>query len=498
MFISIRAKLFATLLATVAVVVVTMFVLIHWSFDRGFLNYVNTVEAQRLDSLAGQLQQAYADRGDWLFLRENPRLWRQLLAASTPEGPQQFDPLAEMIRPEDGRNRRRPVTQRGGRGQGRQLPRNLRAGMKHLFEFRVVLLDEGKQVVVGPPNLPADLQVSPILHNSVAIGYLGRIPQKNLLSQHQLTFIRQQKQSFAIVSLLIAALATLLSFPLASRLVRRINALAKGTHQLAAGKYSTRLEVGTADELGLLTSDFNSLALTLAETEQVRRQWVADISHELRTPLAVLRGELEALQDNVRQPTPQAISSLHSEVMHLSRLVDDLFQLAMSDIGALTYRKEQLDLTTILNQTAELFRAKFTARNIKLHLDIDPKHKTQLLGDGERLQQLFSNLLTNALKYTDQGGTLSIHCQPAEDYTEIIFQDSSPSVPTADMDKLFDRLYRVENSRNRATGGAGLGLAICRNIVEAHGGTITAEPSSLGGLLIRIKLPAGEQPCTAS
>lgn len=492
MFISIRYKLFATLLASVIVVVVGMFFLIHWSFDRGFLNYVNTVEVKRLDSLASHLQDAYADQGEWLFLQGNTRLWRQFLAASTPEGPQQFDPLEDMTEPRNGRGRRHQGM--GGEMRpGRKITRGVMEGMKHLFEFRVILMDADKNVVTGPRRFPTNIKIIPLKVDSSTVGYLGHIPQKNLLSQHQLNFVQQQKKSFAIISLVIAALATLLALPLAGKLVRRINALANGTHHLAAGKYDTRLEIGPIDELGQLTRDFNSLALTLEKNEQVRRQWVADISHELRTPLAVLRGEIEALQDGVRQATPDAIRSLHSEVTRLGRLVDDLFQLSLSDIGALTYRKDNVDVTTILNQATELFRSEFAGRNIELIVDIPVEREISLFGDAERLQQLFANLLTNSLKYTDPGGTLSIHCQSGEGYTEILFQDSGPSVPAADINKLFDRLYRVDNSRNRATGGAGLGLAICRNIVEAHDGTITAEPSPLGGVSIRIKLRSGEK-----
>jgi two-component system sensor histidine kinase BaeS len=392
--------------------------------------------------------------------------------------------------------------------------------MKHLFEFRVVLMDAENNVVIGPRQYPANMKKIPLKHESVLVGFLGHIPQKDVLAKHQLQFVQEQKKSFTLISLVIAALATLISFPLASRLVRRTNALANGTHRLAAGKYGTRIEKGPADELGQLTQDFNSLALTLEKNEQGRRQWVADISHELRTPLAVLRGEIEALQDDVRQFTPEAIHSLYSEVMRLNRLVDDLFQLSMSDIGALTYRKENVDGAAILNHAADLFRVEFAKKNITLTVNAPAEGELYLFGDHERLHQLFDNLLSNSLKYTDADGELRIHerlhqlfdnllsnslkytdadgelrirCQTAGEGTEILFQDSSPGVPAADIDKLFERLFRVENSRSRTSGGAGLGLAICRNIVEAHGGTIAAEPSPFGGLSIRVTLPFGEK-----
>ena len=494
MFISIRYKLFATLLAAVVFVVVGMFFLIYWNFDRGFLNYVNTVETKRFDSLAVNLQEAYADQGDWLFLQENPRLWHQFLAASTPEGHQRFNPLEDVVIRREGRNRRRSPEMGSGMMQGRVEPHNFQEKRKHLFEFRVVLLDADKNVIIGPRRFPVtDMKTIPLKQASVPVGYLGYIPQKNLFAPHQLHYVQKQKKSFALISLLIAALAALIAFPLASRLLKRLHALAGATHQLASGKFDTRLEVGPVDELGQLTRDFNSLALTLGKNEQGRRQWVADISHELRTPLAVLRGEIEALQDHVRTFTPEAARSLHSEVMRLNRLVDDLFQLSMSDIGALTYRKENVDVLAILNREAEIFRSEFTEKNISLTLDVSTKDEIYIFGDPERMQQLFDNLFSNSLKYTDPGGTLSITCQSAAGGIEIFFQDSSPSVPPAQIDKLFERLYRVESSRNRDSGGAGLGLAICRNIVEAHGGSIAAESSPLGGVLVRITLPSGEK-----
>lgn len=491
MFISIRYKLFATLLAAVVAVVVGMFFLVHWSFGRGFLNYVNTVESRRLDSLVVLLRETYQAEGNWGFLQGNQRLWRQFLVASTPDGPQRLGLPEEMSmsRPENGH--RRPYGMGGGMGPRRMRPPEIRQELKHLFEFRVALLDADKSVVEGPRRLPPDVTLIPLEVDSDVRGYLAYFSQKNLLADYQLRFIQQQKKSFAAVSLLIAVLAALLALPLARRLVRKINSLALATHSLAAGKYDARLEVGPSDELGQLTTDFNSLAITLERNEALRRQWVADISHELRTPLSVLRGEIEALQDGVRKPTTETISSLHAEVMRLNRLVDDLFQLSMSDIGALTYRKEVGDIGSLLKNSADLFRQELADRHISLTVEAGEDKDTVIFGDPERLRQLFGNLFSNSLKYTDPGGAVHVNYSGNADRIEILFQDSTPSVEQADLEKLFDRLYRVESSRSRSSGGTGLGLAICRNIVEAHGGSITAEPSSLGGLLIRIVFSVG-------
>jgi two-component system sensor histidine kinase BaeS len=287
----------------------------------------------------------------------------------------------------------------------------------------------------------------------------------------------------AILVLLAAGFALIL----AKRLIRPIRALAGATHDLASGRYHTRVPGTSSDELGQLARDFNSLALTLEKNEQARRQWVADISHELRTPLAVLRGEIEAIQDGIRRPTEASIRSLHGEVMRLSRLVDDLYQLSLSDLGVLTCRKEELDLAELLTDVLDSYREGLAAKEIGLSAEMEPR--CILSGDRERLHQLFSNLMDNSLKYTDSGGSLAVRMECREGRAVIDFLDSTPGVSEGELEKLFDRLYRVESSRNRKTGGAGLGLTICRNIAEAHAGTITARPSPSGGLWIRVVLP---------
>ena len=270
------------------------------------------------------------------------------------------------------------------------------------------------------------------------------------------------------------------SLPLANRLIRPIKAMAAATRDIASGKYSIRVPISSSDELGQLARDFNEMALTLEKNEKARRQWVADISHELRTPLAVLRGEIEALLEGIRSITPEAIRSLHAEVLRLHRLVEDLYQLALSDLGTLTYHKDELDLAEILTDSIEPYRAEFARKGIKLSTDISQGSKITVFADRERLQQLFANLIDNSLKYTEPGGELDILLSCHSSQAAVEFKDSSPGVPEDNLDRLFDRLYRVEGSRNRASGGAGLGLAICRNIVEAHAGTIAAYPSTVG------------------
>jgi two-component system sensor histidine kinase BaeS len=245
------------------------------------------------------------------------------------------------------------------------------------------------------------------------------------------------------------------------------------------------------DEQRELAAAFNIMALNLEKNEKTRRQWVADTSHELRTPLAILRGEIEAMLEGIRETTPDAIRSLHGEVLRLHRLVDDLYQLALCDLGSLTYHREAVDVTEVLDEVLEPFLPQFAEKGITATTIIPDGMGEAVFADRQRLGQLFSNLLDNSLKYTDNGGEVVIRAVFPGDGVMVELEDSPPGVPEEHLERLFDRLYRLEGSRSRASGGAGLGLAICRSIAEAHGGTISAHPSALGGLRMRVSLPAG-------
>ena len=480
MKVGIKYRLFAALLAATALVALSMFLIMQWSIDRGFLRYVNTLEQERLERLAMEFEQAFAEQGSWDFLRDDPGHLFRLAYRTLPEGQATPERLERLER----RLERRMSTE----PPGAPLPPHL----VHRFEARILLLDSERRPVAGTGAADEKIEFKPLYHEGQVVGYLGIVPRKGLSDALQLSFVKQQKLAMALVAGVTLLVSALLALPLANRLVRPIRSLADATRCLSAGDYATRVPVTATDELGQLASDFNTLALTLEKNEQARRQWVADISHELRTPLAVLRGEIEALQDGVRQPTPAAVASLHTEVLRIGRLVDDLYQLALSDLGALNYRKEAVFLSGVLKHALEAFRPEFERKSIALQYT-PPARDILLFGDPERLHQLLANLLENSLRYTDAGGRLEIALEQEKGRAMLTFRDSAPGVPAADLERLFERLYRVEGSRSRASGGAGLGLSICRNIVEAHGGNISAAPSPLGGLAVTVALPLEER-----
>lgn len=470
---SITRRIFLSFITATGIVVISMLLILQWNVDRGFLQYVNRLEQARLLKLAEKLEQTYQQQGNWNFLKASPEVMSRLISVS----------MAELGITKE---------QQKAKEQDAQTVKELQQQRYPRTERRLIVLDAHKNQVFGNQPAGAVESFKPLHYKGQTVGYLGLLPSTFLSEIHQLRFVKQQKTAYALVAAVMLLVASLLALILARRLVRPLQELAKATHALALGQYEVRVPVNSDDELGQLSSDFNAMAHGLQNSEQARRQFIADISHELRTPLAVLGGEIEALQDGVRPLNQQAVNSLHVEVVRLNRLVEDLYQLALSDVGALTYRKGELDVVELLVESLQRIEPELKRCQLTLTTSL-PKDEVTLYGDAERLGQLFDNILKNATAYTDAGGQLMVTAELLERCVIVEIMDSAPGVPAGTEGRLFDRLYRLEESRNRASGGAGLGLAICRNIVEAHDGVIEALSSPLGGLLIRITLPRAER-----
>ncbi len=481
-------KLFVVILAATGLSVISAVAIMQWNLNRGFLKFVNTVEQSSVTNLATELEEFYRTEQDWKPLIQDRQQWNHLVEASFPHNGQ--PPEERRPHPGSEPDRNGPAGPPPDRMAGGNHGPRYRHHVPHHFIQRLSLLDSRKQVIIGQEKgTSGETTFTPLTYRGGIVGFIGLLPRESISDDRQLRFLREQKVSLVMTAVVVLLLAATLSILVAHRLVRPLKQMIAATRQLAAGSFAARVPVESKDELGQLAQDFNGLAATLGQSELTRRQWIADISHELRTPLAILRSEIESIQDGIRQPTTERINSLHAETLHLARIVDDLYQLSLSDVGGLTYRKVGINLTEVLKETVTQFYEKLRVKNIRVEEQYPETEEVPYCGDRERLRQLFANLLENAQKYTDVGGELHIALQVTDRDVIIDFSDSAPHVPTTELDRLFERLYRVESSRNRATGGAGLGLAICRNIVEAHNGVITASTSPLGGLWIRIRLP---------
>lgn len=416
------------------------------------LDYVNNRQLQRAQSVAVELADFYHEYQSWAPLQQQPRLFRRIV----------LNALDSAAPP-----RERPT-------RSRSAP-------------PLALLDEHRRLIVGEMPHPPTATVA-ITLNGQAIGWL-LVPQlREIRSGFEEQFLSRQRSTLLVIGIALFAVAALMALPLARHLVKPIRELTNGTHQLTQGNYAVSLPAQRSDELGVLARDFNELAHTLAANDSSRKRWLADISHELRTPLSILRGEIEAILDGVRSATPANLQSIHQEVQHLGRLVNDLHALTTADIGGLQYRKSECDVAELWRDQCDAHRERFTEVDLTLRTDI-PTEEIEIYGDDDRLRQLLDNLLDNSRKYTHAGGEVQVRVTRRPEGVELIVDDTAPGVPPAALPKLFDHLFRVEDSRNRASGGSGLGLAICQRIVAAHNGTISIAPSPLGGLTIRALLP---------
>ena len=274
------------------------------------------------------------------------------------------------------------------------------------------------------------------------------------------------------------AIALLLTFVLSRRITSPIGALAKASRRLGRGDLSQRVQLQGESEVAALGQAFDSMAADLEHAEQLRRNMVADVAHELRTPLSNIQGYLEAIRDGVIKPDAATIHSLNEETALLSRLVNELQELSLAEAGELKLVYQAEDIAKLVKEAVTPWQPKVTAKEISLSLDL-PDNLPLVNIDWQRVNQVLHNLLENAVAYTHKGGTINLAAIARGDWVEVSVSDTGEGIPAEDLPHVFERFYRVDKSRARATGGSGLGLTIARRLVEAHGGTITAQ-SELG------------------
>ena len=295
--------------------------------------------------------------------------------------------------------------------------------------------------------------------------------------------IQQSLWLAVLLACLLAAAGTwMLAYPVVAQ-VQRLTAAASGVQGKAL---STRVRVSSRDELGALEQSFNSMAESLERTEGAKRQLLSDLAHELRTPLTNVIGLLEAMRDGLRPPDSETLRSTQEEALLLKQLIDELLELALADAGGLQFDVRTLDARAGLQQAVDAFRASRPAIRLAL-----PDAHVTVLADPRRLAQVLRNVLQNAITHTPDDGRIVAALRREDRDTVIEVSDTGRGIPPEHLPYIWDRFYRVDASRDRATGGMGLGLALSRRMVEGMGGTIQATSAPGQGTRILIRLPGG-------
>ena len=331
---------------------------------------------------------------------------------------------------------------------------------------------EAPRRITSPRNKPF-----PVLSNGRQVGSIIMDPatQPNLSPEPSFTrLVSELNQSLLWTGLAVGAGGVVLILLMSRRALAPLNVLAVASRRLGQGDLSQRVPVSGQDEIAQLSGTFNSMAGNLERAEKQRRGLMADVAHELRTPLSNIQGYLEAIKDGLVPPNTTTIDTIHEEVVHLSRLVEDLRLLAQADAGALHLNREPDSLEDLLRRTVEAFRPRTEAKEVSISLDMPPGLPLVNM-DRTRIAQVLSNLLENALTHTPQDGSIRVSAQLVDDLAEVTVADSGEGLPADVLPHVFDRFYRSDPSRSRSTGGAGLGLAIAKQLVESNGGSIRAE-----------------------
>ena len=307
-------------------------------------------------------------------------------------------------------------------------------------------------------------------------------------------FLAQVNRSILLAGMVAAAVALVLGFLLFRQITAPLNALATASAKIAAGDLTARASVRGKDEIARVGRSFNAMADQLARSETARRNMLADIAHELRNPIGVIQSHLEAMMDGVFPLNQEQVSSLHEETLLLSRLVGDVRELALADAGQLTLQRAPTDLRALIDRTMTAFVLQANEQHITLNTALE-EHLPTLPLDAQRIEQVLRNLLSNALRHTSPNGTIHVRLTREKNFARVEVRDTGTGISPDALPHVFERFWRGDKSRARdhasyrSGGGAGLGLAIAKQLVEAHGGAIGVESEVGKGTLFWFTLP---------
>ncbi|MBI2854225.1 MAG: HAMP domain-containing protein [Chloroflexi bacterium] len=363
-----------------------------------------------------------------------------------------------------------------------------------LYGQRVVLADGGGKIVadssrslLGKQNDPRWAASGQLLRRGpVVIGTVYVNPEANDDSVQSL--VSSVNRFLVLGGLMAVAAAMVFTFFLSRRISAPVHAIAAAARRMGQGDFKHRVTVRGNDEIAELGRSFNLMADDLARAETLRRDMVSDAAHELRTPLSNIRGYLEAFRDGVAQPDAAAIQSLHEEAVAMTKLLDDLQELSLADAGKLDLFLQPQDVNECVKGAAVAIQPRLDNSGLSLNLDLASELPLCLI-DSRRIGQVLRNLLANAVTHTPRGGVITVSTREIGGYAEVAVSDTGEGIPAEYLPHVFERFYRVDRSRNRETGGSGLGLTIVKRLVEAHGGTVKVQSEVGKGSRFSFNMP---------
>ena len=316
---------------------------------------------------------------------------------------------------------------------------------------------------------------------------MGGMHHRMMLGAAERTFVGSYHKSLWWIGFLFAGMGLVVSYFLSGNITRPLRQLSQAAEKIRQGHLKQEVPVETQDEVGQLAAVFNQMSAELAANESNRQEFLANIAHELKTPLAVLQGHLESMLDGVEEPEPEKLFSMQEEVMRLTRLVGDLRDLSLAQVHQLELHLQPVDLGEKAERAAELLEPLLEEKRLHFVKNMAPSLPVRQL-DPDRVNQILYNLITNAIRYTHPGTAILLQTEPVGKRVRLIIADEGPGIAPEDLDHIFEQFYRGDKSRNRASGGSGIGLSLAKSFVEAQGGTITARNRKEGGAEFVVEL----------
>lgn len=463
----IRLALSFIFLITIVIGVITA--TINQAIDENFRQFLGENTETDFASTIALFEQYYANRGTWVGLQ-------QALIARTSRNQQNQQPNTSGNRPEN-----------AGQRQQQGLPQNPPFTVS---DVNYIIVASNRPEMIGRA-VPTDLRSESVPLKDDAgetIGYFTRELQGTelALAQTEQAFLDDITDNLFVVSMGTGVFSMFLAILLAWWFARPLQHLKTASRQMEAGELGVQAPVMGASEIQEVTAAFNRMSAALAQSEAVRRQMFSDIAHELRTPIAVMRGQLEGMLDGVFSRDDQQIGIIYNQNLHLGRLVNDLWTLTRAETRTLLLEKEATNITDLLNDMLQAFTAIAQDEHIRLSLDVNKPLKPLDIDSG-RIRQVFSNLLANAIRHTPAGGEISVSIEQDTMWTVINVADTGDGMSADMVEQIFHRFYRGKNARGEH--GAGLGLAITRELIRLHDGTISVASTLGQGTTFTVRLP---------
>ena len=309
----------------------------------------------------------------------------------------------------------------------------------------------------------------------------------------QVFTIRERLWELMLAGVIGAAIALVIARWVARGMTQPLRDMAQAAHRMETGDYSQRVTTDSRDEVGQLAVAFNRMSLELESLERLRRDLVANVSHELKTPISALRAHLENLLDGVERPDAETLQVMLTQSERLGRLVDQLLELSRLESGDVPLERDCVDLAPLVAEVLSEIEVARPDRDVRL-AEYVPEDLPPVFADRERVHQVLFNLLDNAVRFTPEGGRVTVSASKHNGSVDVVVADTGPGIAAEDLPRVFERFFRVDESRSRDDGGTGIGLAIARSVVEAHGGRIWAESDPGRGSTFTFELPAAPSP----